>query len=297
VIDPRREPEDSGTPRPEQPFSKAPGAEASAAPPAAEPAPFEPTTAAPPGEVVSAAPSPSVEATKVQAVLELASTAADAAARERPDSARIRAAAAAAPSAAPRDVRAKTPAAQAASSKTARASAAQRVSPKAEADSATAAGAAERSGEGYGRLIAFGVLAFAGAFAVVHWLVVPALEPREQVGAEITPTPSAAPAPVPSLAVSAAAPAPTLRIEPLAIPAGADPGPSKGFIDVVGSADDQLYVDGTFVGRGPSRSVPVTEGTHEVRIVRGEAAHTTTVTLAAGKRLRVRLDEPSRPGH
>ena len=63
--------------------------------------------------------------------------------------------------------------------------------------------------------------------------------------------------------------------------------------------DEQYYHSvmklDTFVGRGPSRSVPVVAGSHEVRIMRGESAHTMTVTLAAGKRLRVRLDDGPRP--
>jgi hypothetical protein len=41
----------------------------------------------------------------------------------------------------------------------------------------------------------------------------------------------------------------------------------------------------------------VAAGEHEVRILRGESAHTTTVTLDAGKRLRVRLEDAPRPSH
>jgi hypothetical protein len=145
--------------------------------------------------------------------------------------------------------------------------------------------------DGIGRTILLVVLAFAGAFLLVDRVIVPRLAPRETV----------APLPPPSALVaktraSAAVPAaPTLKLEALGIPAGVELGAGRGLIDVVGQEGDALYVDGTFVGRGPGRSVPLAAGSHEVRITRGDATQSLTVELAAGKRLRVSLPPSARP--
>jgi hypothetical protein len=126
--------------------------------------------------------------------------------------------------------------------------------------------------------------AAAAGFFVVSQIVVPWLAPAEVV--EPTPAPSA----IIAAAREPAAPSgPKIVIEPVDLPPGVDPGPGRGLLDVMGEASDQLYVDGTFVGRGPGRSVPTSAGAHEVKIVRGEMAYSTQVELSAAKRLRVRL--------
>jgi DNA-binding response OmpR family regulator len=126
--------------------------------------------------------------------------------------------------------------------------------------------------------------AAAAGFFVVSQIVVPWLAPAEVV--EPTPAPSA----IIAAAREPVAPSgPKIVIEPVDLPPGVDPGSGRGLLDVMGEASDQLYVDGTFVGRGPGRSVPTSAGSHEVKIVRGEMAYSTQVELSAAKRLRVRL--------
>jgi DNA-binding response OmpR family regulator len=147
------------------------------------------------------------------------------------------------------------------------------------------------SGEGIGRTLVLVVAAFVGAFLLVDRIIVPRLAPREPV--EPAPAPSAL---VAATRASAAAPsAPTLKLEELAIPAGVDLGPNRGLIDIVGQEGDALYVDETFVGRGPGRSVPVTAGHHEVRITRGDTVQKMSLELGVGKRLRVTLPPAARP--
>jgi hypothetical protein len=134
------------------------------------------------------------------------------------------------------------------------------------------------------------VVAFGATFVFFRWIVVPALAPREP---EATPAPAA----IVAAARSAAPPAitgPAMNVQNLDLPQGFDPGPGRGLLEVATAAADSIYVDGTFVGRGPGRSVPVTAGRHEVRIVRADAEHTTFVQLTAGRRIRVGLElEPS----
>ncbi|MGC4090756.1 MAG: response regulator [Polyangiaceae bacterium] len=153
--------------------------------------------------------------------------------------------------------------------------------------------AAPAKGEGVGRTLVLVVAAFVGAFLLVDRVIVPRLAPREAPAP--TPPPSAL---VAATRASAAPPSgPTLKLEELAIPAGVDLGAERALIDIVGQEGDALYVDGTFVGRGPGRSVPVSAGRHEVRIVRGDAPQSVPVELAAGKRVRVSLAPSSpRPG-
>ncbi|MFZ5895929.1 MAG: response regulator [Myxococcota bacterium] len=147
------------------------------------------------------------------------------------------------------------------------------------------------AGESIGRTLVLVVVAFVGAFLLVDRVIVPMLAPREQIAP--TPPPSAL---VAATRASAAPPAgPVLKIEELAIPAGVDLGANRGLIDIVGQEGDALYVDNTFVGRGPGRSVPVTAGRHEVRITRGDSVQSTPLELGAGKRLRVSLPPAARP--
>jgi hypothetical protein len=126
--------------------------------------------------------------------------------------------------------------------------------------------------------------AFGAAFVVVRWLVVPALAPTET--SEPVPTPSAVVVPGGAFSAAPKLAFPVeIRTESLA--QGTDPGAGKGLIDVSAAANDALYVDGTFVGRGPRRLVPVPVGRHEVRILRGETPRNVTVEVAAGQSTRV----------
>jgi hypothetical protein len=175
-----------------------------------------------------------------------------------------------------------TPSARAPSAARARASSAPRVTPRSPDDAPR---------EGTARTILLAGAAFVGAFVLVQQVVVPALAPHETV--EATPTPSALVAAV--HASAAPAPVSPLRVEEGALPSGFDPGTGRGLIDIVGQESDALYVDGTFVGRGPGRSVPTPAGHHEVRVVRGEVIESTGVELGEARRIRVTLPATARP--
>jgi len=45
--------------------------------------------------------------------------------------------------------------------------------------------------------------------------------------------------------------------------------PGKGLIEVVTAEEELIYVDGVFTGRGPLRRIPVTPGSHEIKIKSG----------------------------
>ncbi len=136
-----------------------------------------------------------------------------------------------------------------------------------------------------------GAAALAG-YLVVSRVIVPWLAPPEVT--EPTPSPSAI---IAAVREPAAPSRPQITIEPVELPPGVDPGAGRGMLDVMGEPSDQLYVDGTFVGRGPGRSVPTSAGAHEVKIVRGDMAYSTQVDVPAGRRLRARLGAhpPPRP--
>ncbi|HWA77554.1 MAG TPA: response regulator [Polyangiaceae bacterium] len=151
--------------------------------------------------------------------------------------------------------------------------------------------AASLMGDGIGRTIVLALLAFGATYAFSLWVVAPALAPHDPV--EPTPAPSAILAAARSAAPVAPS-GPAMSVQNLDLPQGFDPGPSRGLLEVATAASDSIYVDGTFVGRGPGRSVPVAAGRHEVKIVRADAEHTTFVELTAGRRIRVGLElEPS----
>jgi hypothetical protein len=141
--------------------------------------------------------------------------------------------------------------------------------------------------DGLARTIALAAVAFAAAFVFFRWVVVPALAPSEAV--EATPAPSAIVAAVRGSAAPVTT-GPTMSVKELDLPEGIDPGLGRGLIEVATAAADSIYVDSTFVGRGPGRSVPLASGRHEVKIVRADAEHTTFVELKAGRRLRVGLE-------
>jgi hypothetical protein len=65
-------------------------------------------------------------------------------------------------------------------------------------------------------------------------------------------------------------------------------------LELVAAPEDLLYLDNTFVGRGPSRLVSAGAGNHVVKIVRGEVEISGQVAATAGKRVRVSLELPAR---
>jgi hypothetical protein len=140
--------------------------------------------------------------------------------------------------------------------------------------------------DGVARTVALAIVAFGAAFVFFRWVVVPALAPPDPV--EATPAPSAIVAAARGSAAPSAGPA--MNVQNLALPDAFDPGPGRGLLEVVTAPADSIYVDGTFVGKGPGRSIPAPAGRHEVKIVRADAEHTTFVELTAGRRIRLGLE-------
>lgn len=152
------------------------------------------------------------------------------------------------------------------------------------------------------RTLGLSVAAFGVAFALVRWVVVPALAPTE------APEPTASPSAMVAAALGSAAAPPGLASAPGRTPASASspatgglrltsedlPLPpdiaiaaGSGLIEIHADANAALYVDGVLVGRGPRRPVPVPAGKHEVRVARDEGSASISVNVAAGRRARV----------
>jgi hypothetical protein len=87
--------------------------------------------------------------------------------------------------------------------------------------------------------------------------------------------------------------------EQVAIPAEltAGTGPGGGWLELVTTSNESLYVDGEFIGRGPRRQVPVSAGPHRVRVSRAGVSREAEVQVAAGMmtRAQVPLDEQGAP--
>jgi hypothetical protein len=77
-----------------------------------------------------------------------------------------------------------------------------------------------------------------------------------------------------SKSIAAAAPAPNVAAPPLfqvePFPSDAT-FPGKSLLEVVTSDEELIYVDGVFIGRGPLRRIPLSQGQHAVAIRSGGA--------------------------
>ncbi|HOU93557.1 MAG TPA: hypothetical protein PLU22_21040, partial [Polyangiaceae bacterium] len=61
----------------------------------------------------------------------------------------------------------------------------------------------------------------------------------------------------------------------------------KGLLEIVTPGRESIYVGGTFVGRGPTRRVPLAPGPQTIEIRTDDGARQQTVELPLGRRLRV----------
>lgn len=98
--------------------------------------------------------------------------------------------------------------------------------------------------------------------------------------------------PAPTVAKPAAPKANAPKIEELALPPGVPLAADKGLLEIEIVDKDAIYVDGTFVGRGPQRRVPVDPGTHEVKLRKPGEEQTFSVEVKRGSRTRVSLSPP-----
>jgi hypothetical protein len=78
---------------------------------------------------------------------------------------------------------------------------------------------------------------------------------------------------------------PAMEIEITPMPQGMS-WPGKGLIEVVTSAEELVYVDGVFTGRGPLRRIPVSPGPHEISIRADGKERTGTAQVEAGRATR-----------
>jgi hypothetical protein len=79
----------------------------------------------------------------------------------------------------------------------------------------------------------------------------------------------------------------TTAIQPqtLPLPPGVTVAAGQGMLEVQTGARHAIYVDGEFVGRGPTRRIPVPAGRHEVRLSLGGTEQRIAVAVAAGVRV------------
>ncbi|HEY8944989.1 MAG TPA: hypothetical protein VIM73_12040, partial [Polyangiaceae bacterium] len=150
-------------------------------------------------------------------------------------------------------------------------------------------GRADRSGEsvpseGSGTLRTAGLAlaAFAAAFGLVRYAIVPMLQPREQP--EPAPVPSAAP--VAAASPSAAGPNRVARTQVFPLPGETPVDAGQGLVELQAGPEDQLYFDGVLVGRG-SRRVPAQPGRHTVRVTRGTESSEFVVEVVATRMTRL----------
>ncbi|MBN1611234.1 MAG: response regulator [Polyangiaceae bacterium] len=78
---------------------------------------------------------------------------------------------------------------------------------------------------------------------------------------------------------------PAVQPQTLPLPPGVTVAAGQGLLEVQTGARHAIYVDGEFVGRGPSRRIPVPAGRHEVRLSLGGADQRMAVQVAAGVRV------------
>jgi DNA-binding response OmpR family regulator len=161
--------------------------------------------------------------------------------------------------------------------------------PRATRDSARAHGAEARrgslspaqpkAGNGVAGLVLKSLGAMVAAFFATTWLFSSGATKNEKAVASAQPVAAVAPQEKP--------PEPAFGIESKPLPGGIHVTPGHGLLEIEIVEPDAIYVNGTFVGRGPLRRVPLPPGKHTLE-VRGERTiEKLEVSVAAGQRTRV----------
>jgi CheY-like chemotaxis protein len=104
----------------------------------------------------------------------------------------------------------------------------------------------------------------------------------------------------PAVALAASAPAPVapspepsgssagaLSVADLELPQGVTVPNDRGLLEVEVGTPESIYVDGVFIGRGPSRRIALRPGRHEVRLRGDDSERTASVDITTGRRARV----------
>jgi hypothetical protein len=159
--------------------------------------------------------------------------------------------------------------------------------------------ATKPSTAGESKLLGFAKVALVmGAAGVASFLLVTWVR---GFGGETLPSPAAqasapgliAPAMEPPPAkkeVAAAAPK-GVHVESLPLPPGIELAAGKGLLEISISEKDAIYVDDTFVGRGPLKRVPLEPGEHSVKLRKPGEEITHSVKIEAGTRTRLFQEE------
>jgi hypothetical protein len=138
---------------------------------------------------------------------------------------------------------------------------------------------------GFGKIALITAAAAALSYGVVRWAVTPVQPAGAPSGVAAAPPPSAArPAAVKVEPVEVQATTRDLEL-PAGIPVAAD----KGLLEIEIGGQDAIYVDGVFVGLGPTRRVPLPPGRHEIEVRSGGVARSRHVADVRQTR-RVRLE-------
>jgi hypothetical protein len=87
---------------------------------------------------------------------------------------------------------------------------------------------------------------------------------RAEPSSAATPQPTSAPASS-SLSVAPGTRL-ALKSQDLELPPGLAVSEDRGLLEVSVDPSQSVYVDGVFIGKGPTRQVPLREGAHEIRI-------------------------------
>lgn len=137
-----------------------------------------------------------------------------------------------------------------------------------------------------------GVLSFTVALPILQ-----RLQPqRPPASAELPITTAEVPAPSAPLEPRAATSAAGAIQQPSATAASSQPPPGvvlvpdKGVVELKTSGVHSIFVDDEFVGRGPSRIVTLTPGSHRVRVSLNGEEHTETIDAPAGQFTTRQLD-------
>lgn len=139
-----------------------------------------------------------------------------------------------------------------------------------------------------------GAVSFIGVFALFKYVVLESAQ--EVVQRQAATAASNEAAPLAATTPARAKPSPLApRIETFAVPEGLDTPPGLGWLQIEVPGTEPLYVDGTIIGRGPSRRTTLKPGKHQVLIGEGGDAKKVEVEITAARLTRVTLPAPSQP--
>ncbi len=134
-----------------------------------------------------------------------------------------------------------------------------------------------------------------GLVTAARWWTSRSPAPAAEVGPAASAPPLAVSAPpaivtaAPPVTAAPSAEGPAITTELVDVPSNLTTLVNNGWIEIVTSGNESLYVDEQFVGRGPRRQVPVPLGSHRVRVSQGGNSRELPIEVPAGKMLRLQV--------